>query len=83
MFSFYSILDQSVTIAYQEDSYAKTESDLRSLIKIASRTKLTKGEIIAQFKGSDDFLIKDDTLFLNRIEIVFKDDKLFSLTDRW
>lgn len=86
VFGFYSILDQGVTITYQRDSYLKTEADLKALIEVARKTPLTRDElsnVLRQTKGSGSFLVKGDTLFLNRIEFVFNGERLNSITDRW
>jgi len=85
-FGLYSILDQGVTITHQKDSYIKTESDLNVLVAIANKSHLTKDELLVlltQTGASDDFLIKNDTLYLNRLEFVLDDSKLTKVNDSW
>jgi len=85
-FCFYSIIDQSVTLTYQKEGHSDTEKDLENLIEIINKTDLTKNQIEKELKSQRlynymDF--KTDTISLNRITLIFKDDKLFKLAKQW
>ena len=85
-FGFYSIFDQSATLTYQKEGYTDTANDLDNLIEIINKTDLTKIQIEKELKGHRlynymDF--KTDTISLDRVTLVFKDDKLFKVTKQW
>ncbi len=85
-FSVYSIVDQAVTLTYQKEGYADTESDLDNIIEIINKTDLTKTQVEKKLKahklyGYMDF--KTDTISLDRVSIIFKDDKLFKVSKQW
>ncbi len=85
-FSVYSIVDQAVTLTYQKEGYKDTEGDLDNIIEIINKTDLTKTQIENELKGHKlyeymDF--KTDTITLDRISIIFKDDKLFKVSKQW
>jgi len=85
-FSFYSIIDQSVTLAYQKDGYTDTENDLDNLIEIINKTDLTKMQIEKELKGHrlyNNMDFNTDTIPLDRVALIFKDGKLFKLTKQW
>ena len=79
VFSVYSIIDQGVTLTYQKESFIDTENDLEQIINIVNKTDLTKPEIENELKDHRlyeymDF--KTDTISLDRISIIFDDNKL-------
>jgi hypothetical protein len=85
-FGVYSIIDQAVTLTYQKEGYTDTENDLDNLIEIINKTDLTKTQIQKELKDHRlyeymDF--KTDTISLDRVSIIFKDDKLFKVTKQW
>ena len=86
VFSIYSIVDQAVTFTYQKEGYKDTEDDLENIIEIINKTDLTKTQIEKELKGHKlyeymDF--KTDTIALDRVSIIFKDDKLFKVSKQW
>lgn len=77
--SVYSIVDQAVTITYQNDSFTKSENDLEKLIELINKTDLTKNEIEKELKRHklyEYMNFKTDTISLERIELIFKNNKL-------
>jgi len=82
----YSIIDQGVTITYMRDGYTNTENDLNSLIKILNETDLTKYEIETALKHHRfyEFMdFKHDTIPLERINLIFRNDTLIELDKSW
>lgn len=84
--SFYEILDQGVTITYMKQGYTDTENDFDYLLKIINETNLSKPEIEKAL--SDHFLYEffdfnQDTISLNRIELIFENDKLTNVIKQW
>jgi|SRR5690554_2303729 len=83
IFSFYSIIDQSVTLTYQSEGYTDTENDLDQLIEIIIKTDLTKNQIKTVLKDHRLFEymdFKSDTVSLDRILLIFENDKLKNVT---
>jgi hypothetical protein len=85
-FSVYSIIDQAVTLTYQKEGYTDTENDLANLIEIINKTDLTKTQIEKELKDHKlyeymDF--KKDTISLDRVTLIFQNDKLFKVTKQW
>ncbi|MBP6587115.1 MAG: hypothetical protein KA782_04655 [Flavobacterium sp.] len=85
-FGVYSIIDQAVTLTYQKEGYTDTENDLVNLIEIINKTDLNKTQIQKELKDHRlyeymDF--KTDTISLDRVTLIFKDDKLFKVTKQW
>lgn len=86
MFSMYSIVDQGVTLTYQEEGYRDTENDLDKLIEIINKTNLTKKQIETELKDRNVFEFMDfktDTISLNRVLLIFDNDKLKSVMKQW
>jgi hypothetical protein len=84
-FSVYSIIDQAVTLTYQKEGYTATGNDLDNLIEIINKTDLTKIQIEKELKEHKlyeymDF--KTDTISLDRVSIIFKDNKLYKLSKK-
>lgn len=85
-FGVYSIVDQAITLTYQKEGYADTENDLDNLIEIINKTDLTKTQIEKELKDHRlyeymDF--KKDTISLDRISLVFDNNKLKNVTKQW
>ena len=85
-FSFYSIIDQGVTLTYQREGYIETEKDLDDLMTFINKTDFSKNEIEKELK--DHFLyefmdFKMDTISLNRVELIFENDKLDKVIKQW
>lgn len=85
-FGVYSIVDQAVTLTYQKEGYTDTENDLDNLIEIINKTDLTKTQIEKELKDHRlyeymDF--KKDTISLDRISLIFDNNKLKSVTKQW
>jgi hypothetical protein len=85
-FGAYSIIDQAVTLTYQKEGYTDTENDLDNLIELINKTDLTKTQIQNELKDHRlyeymDF--KTDTISLDRVSLIFKDDKLLKVTKQW
>jgi hypothetical protein len=85
-FSVYSIIDQAVTLTYQKEGYTDTENDLDNLIEIINKTDLTKTQIQNELKDHRlyeymDF--KKDTISLDRVILIFENNKLKSVIKQW
>jgi hypothetical protein len=86
MFSLYSIIDQGVTLTYQKEGYTDTENDLDQLIEIINKTDLTKKQIETELKDHRLFEymnFKSDTVSLDRVLLIFENDKLKKVTKQW
>lgn len=82
----YSIIDQGVTITYMRDGYTNTENDLNSLIELITVTNLTKSEIETKLKTHRFFEymdFKQDTIPLERVNLIFKNDTLRRIEKQW
>ena len=73
----YSIIDQGVTITYMKDGYTNTENDLNSLVELINETNLTKSEIETKLKTHQD------TIPLERINLIFENDTLRKIEKQW
>ena len=85
-FFLYTGFDQGVSLTYMQEGYADTNEDFSSLIKIINETDLTKGQIRASLTSRKDFELPDlkcDTISLNRITMMFKNDKLNKIKTEW
>ena len=86
VFGFFQILDQGVTITYMKDGYTNTENDLESIIEIINTTDLTKYEISNKLKKHrfNEFMdFKTDTVGLERVLLIFENDKLKKIEKQW
>ena len=84
--SVYSIIDQAVTLTYQKEGYQDTENDLDQIIEIINRTNLSKTEIINELKDHrlNEFMdCSKDTISLERVILVFENDRLKSVSKEW
>ncbi len=82
----YSIIDQGVTITYMRDGYTNTENDLNSLVELINETNLTKSEIETKLKTHRFFEFMDfkqDTIPLERINLIFENDTLRKIVKQW
>ncbi|MFC6267311.1 hypothetical protein [Frigoriflavimonas asaccharolytica] len=85
-YSTYSILDQAVTISFQKVGYIDTEKDLDNLMNIVNNTDLTKTQMEEEFKNNKlyEFMdFKKDTISLDRISLIFENNKLKSVTKNY
>ena len=85
-FSVYTIIDQAVALTYQKEGYTDTENDLDQIIKIINKTDFTKTQIQNKLKDHRlyeymDF--KSDTISLDRVLLIFENDKLYKITKQW
>ena len=86
VFSVYSIIDQGVTLTYQKEGYTDTENDLDQLIEIINKTDLTKKQIQTELKDHRLFEymdFKSDTVSLDRVILIFENEKLKNVTKQW
>ena len=86
LFWFYQVIDQRVTITYVKEGYSETENDLETLVKIINSTDLTKQEIKTELEnhGLNEFMdFKTDTVGLERVQLIFKNDKLKKVEKQW
>lgn len=77
--SIYSLIDQGVTLTNQKEGYSDTESDLDQLIEIINKTDLSKTQIqnvLKSHKGYKFMDFKKDTIFLDRVLLLFDNNKL-------
>jgi len=84
--SAYLFIDQGVTITYMKDGYTKTESDLHDISMILNQTNLSKNEIkrtLIQYHQLDSLGIASDTISLERINLIFRNNKLVGITKQW
>lgn len=85
-FGVFSIVDQAVTLSYQKDAYTATENDLDHLMGIFNTSDLTKKQIKNRLKDHRlyeymDF--KKDTISLERVYLIFHNNKLKKVTKQW
>jgi hypothetical protein len=86
MFSIYSIINQGVTLTYQKVGYTNTENDLDQLIEIIKKTDLTKLQIKNELKNHklyEYMNFNSDTISLDRVLLIFENDKLKNVTKQW
>ena len=83
---FYSILDQGTSLTYMKDGYSDTENDLDNLVKIINETDLTKRQVEKSLNGHKLFEymnFQSDTISLDRVNLIFKDNRLKGITKQW
>ncbi|HUH50659.1 MAG TPA: hypothetical protein VLZ11_00985 [Flavobacterium sp.] len=86
VFSVYTIIDQGVTLTYQKEGYKDTKNDLDQLMEIINKTDLTKKQIQTELKNHRLFEFMDfdsDTISLERVSLIFENDKLKNVTNQW
>jgi len=82
--SVYSIIDQGVTITYMREGYTDVENDLDNLSKIINKTDFSKTQIKKTLRQHHLFEYMDfnkDTISLDKVALIFKNDKLFKVTN--
>lgn len=85
-FGFYSILDQGVTITYMKDSFDDTDEALDQVILILNNTDLSRKQIHMELLKTQDLETVDfdeDTVYLDKIYLVFTEDKLSRIGEQW
>jgi hypothetical protein len=85
-FSTYSVIDQGVTLTYLKEGYTDTENDLDNISKIINETDLSKNQIKTALKQHHLFELMEfdkDTVSLDRVTLIFRDDKLFKVVKQW
>jgi hypothetical protein len=86
LLSVYSILDQGVTLTYQKEGYISTEKDLEQIIDITLNTDLSKDEIKRELKDNRLFEFmnfEEDTIALERVLLIFENEKLKEIKKQW
>ena len=86
LFGFYQIVDQGVTITYMKEGYTDTEDDLETIIELVNTTDLTKNEIRVKLKKHklNEFMdFKTDTIGLERVLLIFENDRLKKIEKEW
>lgn len=86
MFSAYLIIDQGVTLTYQKEGYTDTENDLDQLIEIIKKSDLTKSQIKNELKNHklyEYMNFNSDTISLDRVLLIFENNKLKNVTKQW
>ena len=85
-FGVYCIIDQGVTLSYMKDGYTDTENDLENITKIINETDQSKSQVkkaLADHHLFEFMNFDKDTVSLDRVSLIFKDDKLFKVTKQW
>lgn len=86
LLGFYQVVDQGVTITYMREGYSDTENDLETLIEVVNTTDLSKNEIKVKLKNHrlNEFMdFETDTIGLERILLIFKNDSLREIQKEW
>lgn len=86
VFSIYLVSDQGVALTHQKEGYVDTESDLDQLIEIVNKTDLTKIQIENELRDHRLYEIldfKSDTISLDRVLLIFENNKLKTITKQW
>lgn len=84
--SLHVIIDQSVTLTYQNVGYTDTENDLETVVEIFGNTRMSKTEMETALKAHKyseymDFL--SDTIHLCRVSLIFENDTLREVAWQW
>ncbi|MDH6308245.1 uncharacterized protein YpmS [Dysgonomonas sp. PFB1-18] len=86
MYAVYAVIDQSVTLMYLNDDYDRADADLETIIHIVNKTDMDKAEIEAELKTHPYFEYMDfatDTIELKRTVLIFENDTLKTMKNRW
>ena len=81
--SFYSIVDQGVSLTHLRESYSDKENDLNDLIQIINKTDLSKKQIEKEFENHRLFEymnFDNDSVSLESITLIFENEKLKKIT---
>ena len=82
----YVLIEQGTTLNYLKEGYANTDNDLTNLTKIINETDLSKeqiGKALIKHKLFEYMDFTNDTVSLDRITLIFKDNKLNKITKQW
>lgn len=85
-FFLYTVIDQGVTLTYQKEGYADTENDLEQIMKIINKTDFSKSQIETELKDHKLYEFMDfqsDTIVLDRVLLIFDNNKLKTVTKQW
>ncbi len=85
-FGLYALIDQGTTLEYMKEGYTNTENDLTNLTKIVNETDLTKYQIrksLSKHKLFEYMNFNSDTISLDRITLIFENNKLNKITKQW
>ena len=81
--SVYSTIDQGYSLSYLQDSYTEKETELDNVILILNETDLSKNGIektLKKHKIGELANFKGDTVSLDELNLIFRNDKLFKVT---
>jgi hypothetical protein len=81
--SFYSIVDQGVSLTHLRESYSDKENDLNDLIQIINKTDLSKKQIEKELENHRLFEymnFDNDSVSLESITLIFENEKLKKIT---
>lgn len=81
--SVYSTIDQGYSLSYLQDSYTEKETELDNVILILNETDLSKTGIektLKKHKIGESANFKRDTVLLDKLNLIFRNDKLFKVT---
>ena len=81
--SIYSAIDQGYSLSYLQDSYTEKETELDNVILILNETDLSKTGIektLKKHKIGESANFKRDTVSLDELNLIFRNDKLFKVT---
>ena len=84
-FSIYTSTNQAFSIVRTSESYSKTVDDLNSISKIINETDLTKNQIRNILKDHKLFSYMDfgkDTVSLDRVNLIFNNNRLVKVTNQ-
>ena len=80
LFFVYNGIDRATLLDDLYSGYEWTDEDLNSVIKFINETDLSKSQIEGIIKKCSDFVedktIENDTIYLNRIKLIFSNNKL-------
>ncbi|GHT17164.1 hypothetical protein FACS189429_0660 [Bacteroidia bacterium] len=77
-YSAYTVINEAYTIAYNSDGWAWDREDKDNLAIIVNNTDYSKNQIIKEL-GIKEQMIENDTIFLNTLKLVFKNDTLIEI----
>ena len=81
--SIYSTIDQGYSLSYLQDNYIEKETELDNLVLIINETDLSKTGIektLKKHKIGESANFKRDTVSLDELKLIFRNDKLFKVT---
>jgi hypothetical protein len=81
----YIIVDQAVSLTYQREGFEGVENDLTVLVKIINGADFSKNEIQKSLAQQNLYELVDfesDTVTLNKVVLIFKNDKLLRVNEQ-